>query len=302
MTQHHHRNRRDDIVPNLFIVGAAKAATSSLYTILRQHTDIFFPSDANKEPAFFSTLYGMNDLRAYLQLYENATGYERFFGDASTVYLTDPSSANLIYEYNSDARIVIMLRDPVTRAYSLYNWMVQEGFEYSPTFEKALANEKIRRTKAIPNILEPEYYYDYLYFESGLYHAQLKKYFNLFAKENIYICLFEDFVADPDREIKKLLKFLGLEQNFQYESALVNKSRAVTFPFLSFSLRYISKAIFSFYTPKSKAQRDYLIRLTWSHNAPKPMKDATRLLLKERYLDDIARIEQDFNINLRDWK
>jgi len=67
-------------------------------------------------------------LDEYLALFKEANANHSLVGEASMAYLTGPSSAQEIHDFNPDAKIIIILRNPVDRAYSLYNWMVQEGY------------------------------------------------------------------------------------------------------------------------------------------------------------------------------
>ncbi len=130
--------------PNFFIVGAAKSGTTSMWWYLKQHRQVFMPNDElNKEPAFFSDKSSMS-LEEYLKLFEAAEEQHKVIGEVSTAYLVDPKSARRIKEFNPEAKILILLRNPVDRAYALYNWMVQEGYEYCLSFRKAL---KIRKEK-----------------------------------------------------------------------------------------------------------------------------------------------------------
>ena len=79
-------------LPNFFIVGAAKAGTTSLWRYLLQHPDIFMPSDIlYKEPAYFSDIKGIRNLHEYAALF-SAANTEKMIGEASTAYLTSPES------------------------------------------------------------------------------------------------------------------------------------------------------------------------------------------------------------------
>jgi hypothetical protein len=124
----------DDPWPNLFIVGAAKAGTTSLYHYLAQHPDIYMAPV--KEPHFFSRIHPAPELEAffphvsdeadYLSLFANAHA-ETVRGEASTSYLSHPDVADAIWQKRPEAKIVIMLRDPVERAYSNYWYDVREA-------------------------------------------------------------------------------------------------------------------------------------------------------------------------------
>jgi hypothetical protein len=194
----------------------------------------------SKEPAFFSGLKKsrFKKLDRYMKIFEAANENHKWVGEASTSYLTDPVSAKRIYEYSPNAKIIIILRDPASRSYSLYNWMVQEGYEYAESFEEALELEEIRLKKKIPNYYEPEYYYNYLYFKSGLYYEQVKRFVDLFG-ENVLILKFEDYIKSVTQEWRRIYAFLNVKpvepdlNNYKF----INESKQVHSSILQFVLR-----------------------------------------------------------------
>lgn len=118
------------------------------------------PSDPwKKEPAFFCSTYGLSDPQEYEQIFSKVT-QEKIIGEASHAYLTSPESPALIKASIPHARFVIVLRNPVDRAYSLYHWMTRAGEEYASTFESAL---------------DLEYFHNYMYYSSGLYSLQITR-------------------------------------------------------------------------------------------------------------------------------
>lgn len=295
--------------PNLFIVGAAKSGTTSLWHILKQHPDVFMPEDElYKEPGFFSDLYGIKDRDKYLSIFSKAS-HEKYVGEATNAYLTDPNSARRIYEFNPDSKIIIMLRHPVMRAYSLYNWMAQEGYEYARTFEAALSKEEKRKTKKIPNFFEPAYYHNYMYFSSGLYHSQIERYINLFGN-NVFIGLFEQFVENELFVLKKISHFLGID-----EDAIVcnekhkNSSQKVLNPFLIFMTRktmgyFYRMAIKAGFLDEhsSKTQRDFFLKYFTSNHKPESINPDTYKHLLNFYQEEYKKLENDFGLNLDYWK
>ena len=288
--------------PNLFIVGAARAGTTTLYSYLQQHSKVFMPKDElYKEPSFFSTLHKRLGLEDYLNIFKNADDKYRCIGEASTAYLTDHTSAKKIYEYNPKSKILIILRNPADRAYSLYTWMVQEGYEWAGTFEKALQLESIRRNKNIPTFFEPEYYWNYMYYSSGLYFKQIKRYYDLFDKINILIMKFDELVKSPDTVYKKVCHFL----NIPYENICIeikNESKSVYSSKLSFLGRKINnkfnriKSIFI--DTNNKHQRDKIIYFLQKNNKPDRLDEKVRNKLLCKYEEDIEKIFKLTGINL----
>lgn len=233
--------------PNLFIVGAARSGTTALWHHLKKNPCIFMPKELSlKEPAFFSSLKNtrFNKFERYMTIFEPADKNHRWVGEASTAYLTDSESASRIHRYTPNAKIIIILRNPAQRAYSLYNWMVQEGYEYVQTFEEALRLEKIRINKKIPNYFEPEYYHNYLYFNSGLYSRQVKRFLELF-KENVHVMKFEDFTKNPDSELNNVYNFLDIKPTGCCSDGYSNESKTVYSPVLQFILRKFTKSCLS---------------------------------------------------------
>lgn len=234
--------------PDFFICGAARSGTTSLWNYLRQHPDIYMPSDfAQKEPSYFSELYGLRDRHAYLRLFKNSRP-DQLLGEASTSYLTSPDSAERIHREVPSARFIILLRNPVDRAYSLYKWMRENGYEPITTFEEALREEGTSRLgpPRFERSHRPEfvrtngqYYYNYLYFHSGLYHDQVKRYVDLFGREQVMVWVFEEFVADTRAHLRRGFEFLGVDKEFDSEIEVHNatSSRLAIHPGVRSELR-----------------------------------------------------------------
>lgn len=287
--------------PNLFIVGAAKAGTTSLWDVLRKHPQIYMPNDMLfKEPNFFVSLPGTTtyNLDYYLSLFKDANGSEKYVGEASTSYLADDNSAKLIHNFNPKSKIIIILRNPTNRAYSLYNWMVAEGYEFASSFERALQLEEHRRFKKIPNFFEPEYYWDYMYFRSGLYYEQVKKYLDLFGKENVLILKFEELMNNFN--YKNICDFLEI---CYYEVRIERKNKAVSAinPKLNFLIRKINNILGKFYNHKTKQKRDFLIYLFQLNKKPYGINEYTKNKLKNLYKNDILKLEKLTELDFKDW-
>lgn len=198
-----------EIWPNFFIVGAAKAGTTSLYAYLSQHPAIFFP--AIKEPHFFTQVQpsaerrffieAINKRNAYLRLFSSARGYG-VIGDASPSYLWHPKVPLRIREAVPDAKIAMILRDPVDRAYSHYLMDFREGVQHRPFYE-ALLEDMHSRDKG--------WGLSYLYFELGLYADQVGRYLAIFPPERVQILLFDEFTHDTRNALQEIATFLEVD-------------------------------------------------------------------------------------------
>ena len=211
--------------PDFFIVGGARCGTTSLWQYLRQHPRIFMPAEFRyKEPAYFCKIYGLMDRSRYLQLFNDAEPGQ-LTGEASTTYMVSPESPEWIHMEAPEARIIVSLRNPADRAYSHYKWMCEHGYEHCQSFTDALwAEENTRFGNEHYKHRNPENYYNYLYFRSGLYVNQLERYFSLFGRDRVTVLFFEEFIKDPAPAARSLYEFLGIDPNFTPKIQLHNPS------------------------------------------------------------------------------
>lgn len=288
--------------PDFFIVGAARSGTTSLHEYLRAHPRVFMPADLNKEPGYYSDLTGVGERAAYLALFQDA-GSGQLRGESSTAYLTDPASAARIRRDLPDAHLIILLRNPVDRAYSLYRWMTAEGYEWISTFEGALRAEAKRASSERFRQRCPQYLYNYLYFSSGLYADQVGRFFDEFGRERVLVRLFEDFVGDPSGVLAEVCAFLGVEQREPEGFQAHNPSRTALLPPLQTVLRRVNDRVirFGLAAGDSKSARDRIVRLGLLGRAPRPMRAATRARLRRRYRDDILKLQDLLNRDLGNW-
>lgn len=300
-----HRDKRkasaDELrKPNLFIAGAAKSGTTTLWNYFKNHPQVYVPeSRIDKEPGYFSDLanIGKLSLKSYLKLFKNAKAKHKYVGEASHAYLTDPASARRLHKFNPRSKIIIILRNPADRAYSLYNWMRQEGYEWAGSFERALKLENWRKEKELSDPLHPSYYYNYMYFHSGLYSKQVERFINLFGREQVLVLGFFELKSEPEKTLKKICDFLDVDPILELP-AIVNPSKKAYSAKLQYILRMsvTARSVFKKHVLKkrdtNKAKRDRLLKLGIVNKKPDPMNQATRKRLKARYKSDIERLEK----------
>jgi len=210
-------------LPNFLIIGAAKSGTSSLWAYLNQHPEVFL--SRNKEPNYFALMgkslpepgpadperryellysYSISELRDYLELFRPADG-PKAIGEASVRYLYTPGTAARIHAALPDARLVVMLRDPVKRLYSHYCMNRQFGLEPLPLMS-AVEAESSR--------VAAGWGYDWHYAGVSSYAGQLCEYLKYFPREQLGIFLFEDFAKDPVRIVQAICAFLEVDTQF----------------------------------------------------------------------------------------
>lgn len=268
--------------PDFFICGAAKSGTTSLFNYLGQHPSIF--TSAWKEPGYFSALRPMKSPHRYGQLFDEAeTG--QLIGEASGAYLTSPDSALRISEAVPEAKIIIMLRNPADRAFSLYNWMAKEGYEWVPTFERALRLEEKRRDSVSFVKNNPEYYYNFLYHTTGCYTRQIERFLNAFDREHLRFLIFDDFVESPVSCTKEIFRFLEVDESIKIRTPVRNKGKSVYSVPLQFWLRHRARPV-----SRKIPLGIRLVRkaMQWNRSAKKPnLSDRCRHRLLQYYEEDI---------------
>jgi hypothetical protein len=226
--------------PNFFIVGKPKAGTTALHHLLAQHPDIFMSSF--KEPHHFHLEHvqagidrnrGMSGLAykdrdKYLELFEGATD-EKIVGESSTGYLYSKSAAREIAKFNPDAKILMVLREPVDFMHSFHSQLLRSANENEPDFRTALKLEESRKKgKNIP--FTATYPDNLFYIDQARYTDQVKRFFDAFDSKNVKVVIYEDLRADNLRVYREILEFLDVDPNFQPQFRDVNKTRRVRFP------------------------------------------------------------------------
>lgn len=271
-------------VPNLFILGAAKSGTTTLYELLRQHPDIFLTEV--KEPTFFCRPFQVvaNPLD-YFDLYAKAS-HERYLGEASHAYMTQPEAAGLLAALFPDARFVVVLRNPADRAYSLYHHMRRRGYEYAASFERALELEETRVSSRRFQQACPQYLYNFLYFRSGLFGEQIERYLQLFDRRQFHFLTSDQLHRDTLNAVRGILEFLGLPSDFTPEIARHNEGRfTIRYPALQYLLRTKMRGLGFIRNLGLKASRHF-------NRAPLPPIDPeTRSRLLRRYAEDLSKLE-----------
>lgn len=221
-------------IPNFFVVGAPKCGTTSMDTYLKQHPEIFVPDE--KEFQYFGKdikrgpeIYCSTE--KYLAAFQSATD-EKSIGETSVLYLYSRLAATEIKQFNPDARIIIMLREPVDMLISYHTHLYYSHIEDVAEFQAALEKGETRRF-AIPggeHELDPEVIANTLdlrvYRDVVKYTNQVKRYFDVFGRDKVHVILFDDFKKDAAGVYREALEFLGVDPDFQPDFRVLNPSRA----------------------------------------------------------------------------
>ncbi|NMO21950.1 sulfotransferase [Pyxidicoccus fallax] len=210
--------------PNLFIVGAPRCGTTSMHGYLQQHPEVFM--SPVKEPHYWcSDLFPADTLATheeYLALFSGADARHLRVGEASPTYLFSKVAPGRIRDFAPDARILIMLREPVDMLYSLHQRRVLVGNEDLLDFEAALVAEAPRGQGELPARGGL-----YRYREVGAYAEQVRRYFDTFGRERVHVILYDDFRKDVATTFRDTLRFLGLREDAPVDLSARNESRAI---------------------------------------------------------------------------
>jgi hypothetical protein len=230
------------ILPNFFIAGAPKSGTTSLYHYLDQHPEIYM--SPVKEPNYFASEIRLEHfseslrpraeqdvapLRAYLddpmrekrfgglvtewsdylKLFRDAQGHKAI-GEASVCYLWSDSAARNIRCTIPDARIILVLRNPVEMVFSMYLHTVR-SLGKRHTFRQAIELGLQQRGGKI-DFMHP-------FLDMALYHQQVKRYLETFPEEQIRIYLYQEYRADPRWMLADIFRFLNVDPAFEPDLA-----------------------------------------------------------------------------------
>jgi hypothetical protein len=204
-------------VPDFFIVGHPKCGTTALHATLKRHPQIYMP--VLKEPRYFASELRSppprqptgdpETLDEYLSLFEDARPDQRA-GEASPQYLWSRAAAAHIAQLQPAARIVAILREPASFLRSLHLQFVQSYNEDEQDLGRAIALEETRRQGGrIPRqSLRPQML---LYSEHVRYVEQLRRYHAAFPPEQVLVLIYDDFRADNEATVRRVLRFLDVE-------------------------------------------------------------------------------------------
>ena len=285
-------------LPNLLIVGAAKSGTTSLHNYLKQHPEIFMSN--HKEPHFLINKEigenripkGVKKLNEYSSLFDGSDTF-KYRGESSAMYLQFPNIAikNIKKHLEKDIKIIIMLRNPIDRAFSGYQHVKRFNVDEELTFAQALdvcEDRYFKQTSLTPATR---------YIHIGMYYDFVRK-FKLKFNDNIHIILYSDFINNTHKELSKLFCFLDIKD----KKIDVNKQYMVggwkwknKFLRKIFMGKYIFKKVIPF-------RRHIRIALKSFVTAPtEEMDDGIRNKLKEIYKDDILKLSEFLKIDLNFW-
>jgi len=210
---------RHGSLPGYVMIGAMKAGSTMFYEWLVTHP--LLPPAVEKEVHFFDFHYPQGRVWYRSQLptvrrleaLSAEHGHRALAGEASPTYLFHPLAPRRARETVPGAKLLVLLRNPVTRAYSHYNTGIRHDWE-ALSFEEALEREPIRLDGEVDALLMDEKHhrsfprYRWSYLAMGRYAEQLERWFTYFPREQFLILFSEDLDRDPEGTFRKVWDFL----------------------------------------------------------------------------------------------
>lgn len=293
---------------NLFIVGMSKCGTTSLHKYLNLHGQIYMSNP--KEPRYFIKDFlvfphgGPGD-KTIKNVIVELDDYKSLFadsqeilirGESSSEYLYYNKSAELIKEYNQDAKIIIILRNPAERSYSAYTHLRRYGREMN-SFEYALEEEE--------NRIKMNYACMWHLKNMSIYSEKVKHFLNVFSKDQVKVILSDDFKDNTGEVLKEIFSFLGVQAaNFKtdkltkYNVSGIPKNKHINKLIKTKSIRNIAKKIVLNTKTREKINSAIYGKLIVKDK----MRLETREMLIEYFLEDINKLEDLLGVNLSKWK
>ena len=302
--------------PNFFIVGAPKCGTTALSEYLREHPNVYISKI--KEPHYFADDFRagnlkpgdapINSLEKYLSLFDEVKEEHQAIGEASASYLSSAVAIKNIYQFNPQAKIIVMLRNPVDLVYSYHSQIVFNLGENEPDFEKAWHLQESRKEgENIPalcgniNVLQ--------YRNVAQIGSQLAKLLAIFPQKQVQVILFDDFKENTAQTYNSVLNFLGLPLQHEQNFSIINKNKTHKSALIARLIKKPPKPLVklvkltkSFFKIDSLGIINLLRKYNNKEQKRVALKDEFRKSLVLEYTPEVAKLEKILNLNLSHWK
>jgi hypothetical protein len=297
--------------PNFFIVGAPKCGTTALYEYLRTHPNIFFPD--LKEPHFFARDLGsyprIKTLQDYEALFAESTPEHLRRGEASVYYLRSSVAVPNIREFDADAKLIAMFRNPVEMLHSLHSQLLYVAEENVPDFEAAWRLQE-RRSQGLdlpPGIRSPLLVQ---YAEVGRLGTQAERLLSVFSREQVKFILYDDFAATPQKIYDEVIDFLEIPHDGRTDFPRINENRRARINWLRHFSRKPPAAVHRAFrrmkqiagSEKLVSAKKKIVALNTVRERRPPLGPDFRAELVEVFREDVALLGRILNRDLTHWE
>jgi hypothetical protein len=299
------------MIPNFFIIGAPKCGTTALSQYLSSHSKVFLSSI--KEPHYFAKdflqfrPYYVNTKEEYLDLFAQATKQHIAIGEASVWYMLSKVAVCNIHQFNPNAKIIIMLRNPIDMVYSLHSQFVFSLVEDEPDFEKAWFLQEARaaginlpknakKQDRSPELLQ--------YGAVGKFGQQLEKVYSIFPKEQVKVILFDEFKEASAQVYRDVLTFLNVPCDGRKNFQPVNENKFHKLFWMAKLTQDTPESIMKIVQKlgfKNTGLLHFLNRLNIKKAKRKSLSDSFRSELGTYFSEDMRLLSQLINRDLDHW-
>lgn len=298
-------------VPTFFVLGAEKAGTTTLHTQLGKHPDVCVSEP--KEPHFFDLRYE-EGLEAYGEMAFAHHDGEPVVGEATPTYLNLPYVADRIAEEIPDAKLVVVLRDPVERAYSAW-WMFRvrqlEPLDFEEAIERNLEEveegvsfqppdgEQTWRT-FVDAVREGQRLAHRTYVQGGWYAQQLQSYRARFPDENIQVYLAEDLYEDHQRVLEDVWGFIGADPPYPDVRPTVENAAMGRYASWIIKLAQWTRVIKLAHHVPQRWRMRFKEATSWMGDRP-PLDPNTESEVREWFAPHVRKLEPEIDRDLSQW-
>ncbi len=296
-------------IPNFFIVGAPKCGTTALHRYLQPHPNIFMPRV--KEPHFFAADLGTyriaQTMEDYARLFAGRTAHHLRVGEGSVYYLRSSVAIPAIRDFNPDAKLIAMFRNPVDVVYALHSELLYWSEETVADFEVAWRLQDRRRQGLdLPTCRSPLLIQ---YAEVGHFGTQTRRLLATFPRDQVKLILYDDFAASPQKVYDEVIEFLGVPHDGRRDFPRVNENRRVRLLWLKHLIRRPPPLLRQTYEGLKRTvgakQLDSIKRKIVSGNSLRtprpPLSPAFRAELVETFRAEVGLLSELLGRDLSHW-
>ena len=292
-------------LPNFLVIGAARAGTTALYNFLVQHPQIFMPQ--LKEPGFLmlegtnldnpysNRDYSITDLNTYQGLFADAQSTHTAIGEATTGYLTSAGVIPRIQKYMPEAKLIVLLRNPIDRAYSEWELLFRAGRE-TLSFAEVIAQEPKAPQSDLP--WNPD---ERKYLRKGLYHAHLTRFYDNFDAEQISIHLYDDWRKKQLDVLSNIYAFLGVDPAFTPDTTIEHNVGGVPKNQMLYNLIFGNKTLKQVAKRVVPTKQIKQVRGLFLDRSKEELTAEIRSQLTEYYHADVTALGALLNRDLSGW-
>jgi hypothetical protein len=262
-------------LPDFICIGVQRAGTTWLYECLKEHPDVFVPE--TKELHFFNDNFEKG-IEFYSNFFEEADPTSQVIGELTPNYYHDEKALKRIHEVLPNVKIILVLREPVSRAYSHYQLSSTNQCK-GMTFDQALQETPIIKTLSLQSTF-------------------VKQVLSLFPSENIHIQIYDDLRERPQHFISEIFNFLKVNASFT-PSSIDKRVNRIIFPKLQENLSKfgLSKAV----ELVKKTPLGDLIKEKYNRTERDKL-DNNLDKYRKLFAADVDELEEILKINLQMWK